>query len=59
MLENALAVELAMHEKLDQFVECVQHSILVVDAHVLSAGCPIVHPRSNWTCSGPGQSLGS
>ena len=54
MLENAVAVELALHEKLDQFVECVQHSILVVDAHVLSAGYPIVHPELSRTCSGPG-----
>ena len=45
MLENAVAVELALHETLAQFVECVQHSILVVDAHVLSAGHPIVHPE--------------
>ena len=54
MLENAVAGELASHEKLDQFVECVQHSILVVDAHVLSAGYPIVHPELSRTCSGPG-----
>ena len=59
VLEHAVAVELAMHEKLDQFVERVQHSILVVLAHVLSAGYPIVHPRISSTCSGPGQSLGS
>ena len=59
LVENALAVELAMHEKLVGVVERVQHSKLVVDAHVLSAECPIVHPRISSTCSGPGQSLGS
>ena len=54
MLGHAVAVELALHEKLDQFVECVQHSILVVDAHVLSARYPIVRPELSRTCSGPG-----
>ena len=58
-VENVDAVDLAMHEKLAQIVERVQHSKLVVDAHVLSAECPIVHPRISSTCSGPGQSLGS
>ena len=53
-MPNAVAVVIAMHEKLDQFVERVQHSKLVVDAHVLSAGYPVVHPESNRTCSGPG-----
>ena len=51
---NALAVDLATHEKLDQFVEHVQHSKLVVGVHVLSAGYPIVRPEISWTCSGPG-----
>ena len=56
---NALAVVIAMHEKLGRLVEHVEHSVLVSSFHVLSAGCPIVHPRSNWMYSGPGQSLGS
>ena len=56
---NAVAVVIAMHEKLDRFVEHVQHSFLAVFFHVLSTGYPIVHPRSNWMYSGPGQSLGS
>ena len=54
VLGNALAVDLAMHEKLDQFVEHVQHSKLVVDVHVLSTGYPIVRPELSRTCSGPG-----
>ena len=54
LVEHVDAVDLAMHEKLDQFVECVQHSILLVDAHVISAGYPIVHPEISRTCSGPG-----
>ena len=58
-MQNAVAVVIALHEKLEQFVEHVQHLILAVLARVLSAGCPTFHPRISSTCSGPGQSLGS
>ena len=52
--ENAVAVELAMHEKLVEIVVNVQHLKLVVVAHVLATSCPIVRPRTYSTYSDPG-----